>query len=594
MDRLPVEILNRIFSKLHYSQKVRCALVCSQWATHIHSFNLHNDLTIEDTITSSDRFFYAGSDESRRKMPTFDAWEKRITQEPRWGKQVRQLLLIHCLYKDENFTALPTLFPFIRTLLLQQDREFQPSYEAIETAQFEPWLYRLEKLVETYTHMFTYTLLGAGIFERLESITIAYDKTMIASASDLFERFQHVPYLKNLALDRFEFSFQLLETLHKHAPKLVSLNIGTSSFTSTGDLPPGIEPFPSLTTLKINSCDFPLRRLEPWAQYFIAKYPNVTELAFDTGDIHEYYTSDEDQMSTSVLGPMFQLLASRLEFLCILHYGFKPEWLAILQQEGSKLHRLHMSAHFKPQTIQNLVPYSLFQNLSVLSIEFVCTTDFTWLESLTHLKQLKMDYMLPGGEEKENSVLLNQLLFFAPATLDKLRITRAHVTVGTPAIMTNSNIKCLKIKHGAVDDLAIAFIAEYCRQIHTLSFVYNDRPFVTEHRRQIHTLSFVHNDGEVLVINLPNHHLTYFEITTPNNRTNVKVTTNTCTRLFLPNHKFTRVKRSMLKDTVRLTCFSTQKSNASAIVEKDDESKQTIHLTCQSLQNLFINEHCAY
>jgi hypothetical protein len=146
--------------------------------------------------------------------------------------------------------------------------------------------------------------------------------------------------------------------------------------------------------------------------------------------------------------------------------------------------------------------------------------------------------------------------------------------VGTPAIITNSNIKCLKIKQGAVDDLAIAFIAEYCRQIHTLSLV--------------------HNDGEVLVVNLPNHHLAYFEITTPDNKTNVKVTTNTCTRLFLPNHKFTKVKRSMLKDTVSLTFFSIQKSNASAIVEKDDESKQTIHLTCQSLQNLFINEHCAY
>ncbi|KAI8880405.1 hypothetical protein K501DRAFT_275652 [Backusella circina FSU 941] len=557
MDKLPVEILNRVFDKLHFSQKTRCALVCRQWATLIHSYKLLYDLTIENS--------------SYHKTSAFDDWKKRITQQPRWGKQVRELALIGCLVKKEDITILPTLFPYIRTLVLLPTASNLPNFDTTQSTQFEIWHNRLDNMIEGCCHYFTYHLLGTGIFSRLESITLTYDEYLSISPDKLFERFAHAPALKYLELKGFRVTFEILETLHKHAPNIVSLGFYCIQFISDS-FPPSIQPAQALDRLKIFSGEFSTIQIHLWKRYILSKYPNVIDLVFNTGGFE--MNSSENLSHTQILNPMLQILSPQLKSLGVTYFPFDPEWFAIMDKENAKLHTLQISAHRILQTIDGLLSFNQFRNLRVLGIRLMTPSDYAWLASTVHLEKLKLDFVMKDDGEEQHSVCLNQLLFFCPDTLKSLTIRHGLVTIATPICNTNSNIQSLKIKHGEIDTLATAFISEYCNRLQILSLIYSTITSWTVH--------------------LPKHQLSYLEVSTPDNKTNIKITSNDGTRIYSPNHRFTKVKRSMMKDKLALTNFSNLISTFTNILEKEGDEKTTIHITCQSLQNLFVSGHCAF
>lgn len=164
MDKLPLEILHKIFVLLALDERLTCALVCRSWWRALDDHCL----------------FY--SVEIKAKYYYFGRFINMMQQSPHRAAQVQELNLDHCLPHFFNKRDLCELFPNIRHVALANSTAHFDFWKPLKLAQRTA---KVESISESANFEYTSQLITSDLCGQLRylkldfyTICIHHDKTI--------------------------------------------------------------------------------------------------------------------------------------------------------------------------------------------------------------------------------------------------------------------------------------------------------------------------------------------------------------------------------------------------------------------------------
>jgi hypothetical protein len=575
MDRVPAEILDRIFIQLHLEQKIECMLVCRKWRQVIRTLDLLH------TIVLPSNDFYS-NDGLRR----FSSLVSAVQTCPSDGVQVERLVLDRCLNEKLDAMLLPTCFPRLRFLCLNQAR--MPSALDLKSGGFEPWQSSLETIVDISSTLFVPCMLTTGIFSRLTSISLfQYYGSHFLELNKIIDGLRNAPALTKLKLGHFYYYFHHFDMIHQTAPLLKSLSVSgvllnddslfnmssLDIFSSTihdASLD-GIAQNGFLETLCIEGDAYLLNQYV-WMRYLSTKYTHLSNFTFNCNiPSHE---SDQDdtrhQRYFEFIMPLFARLGSQLKSLKYTNHQLTPDLYRLLDQPGFEFKSLQLNVGASLIQAMAASHQARFLEHLSLCLDIVNMEELKPLKMLAPLKSLAL-YFRKDKYSKKTAISLNNLLSeHCPDGIASLSLDNAILTIDDAGSHC-SPLKEIKMMACDITKEALTFITQCCPHLHSLSVL------VCLPERFSMDLSF--------------HRLLYVNIET-NDRAIFKINT-------LENNKRNVYKRSCHQPNFishLQDCYGKHDWPIYATRKSDQDTFNSlidIHFTCKSIHTLFLNKRLA-
>jgi hypothetical protein len=283
MDKFPFEVLDNIFTRLHFVNKLECMYVCRHWANAIREGSLFHTVSIIE-----------------REYIDVDSLFSFLEREPWRRKQVKNLLFGYSespsaghLFKADLLVDLKFLYLSRVNWVYNQHIQDLPSESVV------PFMNSIEHVEDRAGSDFIAELLATGTCPRLTTLVlwlIDYDEEDeiyrdmdIADCIDQNNQYLNVniishlfnaPALRKLDFTNFDFQISNFEVIHTSLPQLESLAINYG--TLRGDkLPDDVIPTDSLKKLSLVRISINSLSLSNMIRYMIKKYTCLQECIID-------------------------------------------------------------------------------------------------------------------------------------------------------------------------------------------------------------------------------------------------------------------------------------------------------------------------
>jgi hypothetical protein len=533
MERLPNELLVKVFVLLDQQEKVECMLVCHDFARLIQASCLFNTIQLSE-------------------MSNFVNLIARSSRSQ--GAQVECLILNFYLEGDLHYIL--SFFPNIRVFYVLgcHNLVFQQTPHKTNNNR------HLENMAETFSHDLTCHLLASCLtFTKLKTLDIKASKHDV-SANTVISLLDHAPNLSDLAMESFTVCFEHLELLHStlfslHSIKLFSSVLTDSENTLQLDDMNQIEPALSVRVFCLETAGSACQLQQKWIHYINSKYINLSKLTLKYPTLENSQLEWQSQRAfiNDHFGPQLKCLTLKLN-------NCGPDLFCVLDDCKCQIEYLDINLELQQNTLLDAL-------LRSNQVEYIRTlklteaiSDLEWLKELPGLR----DLTLKGSRRLH----LNKLLDICANTLEALVISSSH-----------------------------AIIIEYshCRaysSIKRLGFFYESLPhrmdhFITKAFPNLCHLRLIHCG--LKTFNLANHRLSFLEIAEGVlfKDTFLLLITEKETKLYTANQYYSHYQHLRQQNIQNIPAYLNAKSTI--IYEMDENTPMpTVVFQCAHVDTLYV------
>jgi hypothetical protein len=402
MDKFPFEVLDNIFTRLHFRNKLKCMRVCRHWANAIRDESLLSTVS----IIQGENIYV-------------DSLFSLLEREPWRRKQVKNLVFGYSSYQITGCNFRTDLFVNLKFLYLSRENGVYNEYiQHLPRESVAPFMNSIEYVEDRSGSGFVDELLATGTCPRLTTLVLwltDYDKgdgiyrdmdidgeivdyvnqNSEYLGENTISNLFNAPALRKLDFTNFDFQISDFEVIHASLPQLESLTIN-QGILHKDKLPDDVIPTESLKKLSLlDTCFSPLS-LSNMIRYMIKKYTCLQEciiesfsgLCVQEADANAFMAKFSKQLTTFKL----PIKTGFVEWFC----GFDCQLNALTIDVDNIQSTLKTFSHFPQRTF--------LKELSILThFEF----DPAPLKELSHLKKLHISclYMHERPEIDVASVL---------------------------------------------------------------------------------------------------------------------------------------------------------------------------------------------
>jgi hypothetical protein len=156
MDKFPFEVLDNIFTRLHFRNKLKCMRVCRHWAKAIREGSLLHSASIIEL-------------ENIKADALFDLLE----EEPWRRKQVKMLVFGYSRRPYARYCFRADLLVNLKFLYLSREKGVYSHYiEHLPRESVAPFMNNIEHVEDLAGSEFVYQLLTTGTCPRLTTLVL--------------------------------------------------------------------------------------------------------------------------------------------------------------------------------------------------------------------------------------------------------------------------------------------------------------------------------------------------------------------------------------------------------------------------------------
>jgi hypothetical protein len=277
MDKLPVEILDNIFTKHHFVNKLECMYVCKHWASVIREGSLLHTVVISKINSTDEEYFFC--------LPQEEPWRR---------SQVKKLLFGSSRWVNNRHCFRADLLVNLKFLYLSWENGVYDQYiKHLPREAEKPFMNNIEHVEDHAGSKFVYELLDSGICPRLTKLALELidhdeeddiyfnmdgDEENENNINENNQRFNkdilslllNAPTLRKLDFTSFDIQISDFELIHASLLQLESLTINEGVLLGD-NLPDGVIPTGSLTKLSLASISINSLSLSNMIHYMIKK-----------------------------------------------------------------------------------------------------------------------------------------------------------------------------------------------------------------------------------------------------------------------------------------------------------------------------------
>jgi hypothetical protein len=229
MDKLPVELLHKIFIQLDLQQKLACLTVCRSWWRVLDKYRLFNSIVLQKSDDQLNRF-----------MDMF----KRL---PERAAQVEELTI--SLHKDTRFNRRELLHLFPNARKMEVDH-YSGEWRLLDHFTQDMDLTHSNSKVEFLSDVYHCELVSQMVYSRLGSRlkALCLKDMYLQDTSTILSQLKDLPVLKTLTLESAILVIDELELLHKNVPSIQELTLDL--LLLYGSMPSEVVPASSIMKLK--------------------------------------------------------------------------------------------------------------------------------------------------------------------------------------------------------------------------------------------------------------------------------------------------------------------------------------------------------
>jgi hypothetical protein len=292
MDKLPSEILNKIFIQLDLQQRLVCLRVCRSWWNVVDKCSLFYDIHLDET-QNKDRF---------------DRFINKFEQSPERASQVQVLDMVVLLKTRFNKRKLLHIFPNTRVMRMKSSigAMFQSKSRfttPIDLSHAKP---KVEVLFDANHCELASQILGSNLGGRLGVLYL--DFHFIPGSHAIMSQLKELPVLKQLSLRHPTVSLDILEAIHTNVPSIEDFTL-RRAVIKAGTMPSNIQPAVAMTTFNIIiGMAEDIETHMQFYQYIAKKYINIMDVEYIDRSLRRYHFDEMKQIYLNGLVDFLKLI----------------------------------------------------------------------------------------------------------------------------------------------------------------------------------------------------------------------------------------------------------------------------------------------
>ncbi|KAI8880322.1 hypothetical protein K501DRAFT_302273 [Backusella circina FSU 941] len=476
MDRLPGEILHKIFIHLPIIQKQEFMLVCRQWKEVISTRSLFHTMNCSYTKSCVDFI------EMIKKSPSIGAQVQNLKLHGDFEESDHLLSLIPPslqLYPDTIIKQILSLFINLREIEFNslcpsalEDHDFSKTYKIV------PLPSKIQSICEYGTAIMTCSLAVSGLCSRLVSLRLHMMRFVSKTDPDvLCSLLRDMPILEYLEIWNQLVTPKHCEILHTNIPSLKSFSLHCIEHGGKDIVHENIEPLSSITNLLLQVSISKSKNISIWFRYIDKKYPNLQHFHF--GNSYSTHGYEPEVLR--------QDWSSHLTSLDLTFIYFSSSLFHLLDRSGCKIKNLKLRGTTM-ELINALVRSKQRRYVEMLNIGMEYACSFEWLRKLKKLRDLSL------GMDSQYRAKASSIFQFCPKTVESVDIKEYQVKFDIEAMPKSLSIKNLVLDHNNKDLRMVSFIADCFPYLESLS------------------IRKIFNGSEIY--EFPNHHFSYLNLDT--------------------------------------------------------------------------------
>ncbi|KAI8882784.1 hypothetical protein K501DRAFT_315455 [Backusella circina FSU 941] len=400
MDKLPPEILRKIFKLLVLDEKLECTLVCRSWWRALDEFSLFYSVELSYSFDQFNRFI------------------NMIQDSPHRAAQVQKLELHNCIPSTFNKRKLHILFPNVRHVVALMTGEQQAKLS--EPLELTRTTSKVEYISESVYFEYTYQLISSNLCGRLGFLELNFP-VLEADYWTFMPQLRNMPVLKHLVLLYPKLKVTDLETLHRNIPSIQKLELINTSLCSS-ESPAIITPTTSLKTCSFSTTEY--NRLEDLCQFYLylsKKYISVTKWEHLVFRYHLIGKTRIKQFYENGFLQFLQRIGPTQDALKLHYLRNRMDVFKALDESGSRI----KSFYFFYCQGGTLFEY-LAKSNQANYVESLFLYDTTTLNSLNHIGSMTALTKLHLCDKRFSPISLTDCLNACPPTLKDFSFSVHH------------------------------------------------------------------------------------------------------------------------------------------------------------------------
>ncbi|KAI8882888.1 hypothetical protein K501DRAFT_315319 [Backusella circina FSU 941] len=398
MNRIPPEILHKVFSLLDLDERLTCTLVSRSWWSVLDRYSLFYNIEIEN---DNDRFI---------------RFIDMIERLPHRAAQVEELI-INCPLKDIfNKRRLCNIFPNVRSIKLDDPITIENYYhfsEPIETTQQKS---KVQHISDTIYCEYASQMMMSNLCDQLTTIYLDF-RGLFVSCRTILPQMKNMPVLKELTLNLANLSKVDMEVLHNNIPSIQILKL-LRLILCESEMPLNIISPTALTDvfISIEIADNIATHAE-WYRYICSKYINVTK--WDYNDEELFHTDETVFLYENGFLQFLEFIAPTQSSITLTRLPDHINFFKVLDNIGSQIEEFDIYFCKGDTVLQNFAESNQSRYVKDLTIDNTMIGSIHHFQNFTSLSKLTLE---PTDFYHELTINLTDCLNLLPNTLKDFSI----------------------------------------------------------------------------------------------------------------------------------------------------------------------------
>jgi hypothetical protein len=281
MDKLPLELLHKIFIQLDLQQRLVCLLVCRSWWRVLDTYSLFYDVNLCGD-SEKVQILYTANPGKENYGDRFNRMIDMFEHLPARAAQVEELYV----KPHPNLRKLLNIFSNARVIKVEPDWRLNDRRHLVgKNLDITHSKSKIEFLADCHSCDLTSQLLYSNLGGRLQTLCLDFN-TM--SYPNLVSQLKDLPVLKKLSLSRSNISFRILENIHKDIPSIQDFTLKYTRI-EPGTLPLDTVPAAAISKFTFSRCLYENSETHTaFYRYITRKYINATDIDFEDEMLRNY------------------------------------------------------------------------------------------------------------------------------------------------------------------------------------------------------------------------------------------------------------------------------------------------------------------
>ncbi|KAI8880283.1 hypothetical protein K501DRAFT_302292 [Backusella circina FSU 941] len=406
MDKLPSEILHKVFIQLDLQQRLICLLICRNWWNVLDRCSLFYDINLNEDDDQFDRMMDI-FERSLDRAAQVEMLDIKIKPDTRFNK--RMLL---------------NIFPNMRVLnviqgVVSPSSEFSSFPTHIDMTHTKS---KIEFLSDTNHCELVSQMLYSNLGNRLEALTLNFNK--VPDTSAVISQLKDLPVLKRLTLRNPKIKLYDIEAIHKSIPSIQDFALEDICLDG-GNMPSGIIPATCITKFGFRNGSFQNAKTHAqFYQYMAKKYTGIIDIDYIDEKLSYYYSDERTQIYSNGALDFFKRIGPSQNKLAFYGIPNDVDVFEALDAVGAQIKELYLSTCSCRTLFQYLSQSKQYKHIEKLHLYDTGIDEVDLVESMTTLDTLTIEsYGFPPA------LYLADYLVACPSTLKHLIVRGYYLVV---------------------------------------------------------------------------------------------------------------------------------------------------------------------